>query len=216
MFAEQHRNLLLLELLHHGLEGLGPQVVAAAHGVDKGQLLEPVGPRQAGEGAVPAGQGPGHGDGGKLLAVPAVELAEHGRHRPGPGGDAGAGSGFELLELLGHQLHHGAGLAGVVPNVGIPIAVIVEIGVGVASGVPFLLVVALAVLQHFEFGAPRDGPLGHRHRLALLGQGGGEAIPIDQHQLGLAEVAALLRCQPELVRVISRLQQAAHPQVVCG
>ena len=53
------------------------------------------------------------------------------------------------------------------------------IGVGVASGVPFLLVVALAVLQHFEFGAPRDGPLGHRHRLALLGQGGGEAIPID-------------------------------------
>ena len=81
---------------------------------------------------------------------------------------------------------------------------------------PFLLVVAVAVLQRFEFGAPRDGPLGHRHRLALLRQGGGEAIPIDQHQLGLAEVAALLRCQPELVRVISRLQQAAHPQVVCG
>ena len=37
----------------------------------------------------------------------------------------------------------------------------------------------------------------------------------DVHQLGLAEVAALLRCQPELVRVISRLQEAAHPQVVC-
>jgi hypothetical protein len=27
-------------------------------------------------------------------------------------------------------------------------------------------VVAVAFLQRFEFGAPRDGPLGHRHRLA--------------------------------------------------
>ena len=78
------------------------------------------------------------------------------------------------------------------------------------------MVVAVAVLQRFELGAPWDGPLGHRHRLALAGQRGGQAIPIDQHQLGLAEVAALLRCQPELVGVVTRLQQAAHPQIVCG
>jgi hypothetical protein len=71
---------------------------------------------------VACGQGPGGGNGGQLSAVPGVELLQSCRHRLGPGGDALLGGGFELAELAGYLRHQGGRLLGIVPHMGIPIA----------------------------------------------------------------------------------------------
>ena len=50
----------------------------------------------------------------------------------------------------------------------------------------------------------------------MLLQGWGEAIAVDQHQLGPPELLALLGREVELVGVVAGLEQAGHLEVAAG
>ena len=132
------------------------------------------------------GQGAGRGrDGGELLAVPAVELLQHGHHGRSPAGNALPGLRFEGFELVGHQLHHGDRLGGVMPDMGIPVAMavgfLVVAGLALADGGVSGFVIALSardrsaggltvvlILGLVVVGAFRPGFAGLRSRLGFM------------------------------------------------
>lgn len=146
-----------------------------------------------------------------MFAVPGVELLQGCRHRLGPGGDALLGGGFELAELAGHLRHQGGRLLGIVPHMGIPIAMRMF---DLVMAIPFVVLVGIGSRWLcLQDGAVGYGQLCYGHglglacsRLVCAGQGWGEAVAVNQHQLGLAELPALLGRQPELMGVVARLQ----------
>jgi hypothetical protein len=87
--------------------------------------------------------------------------------------------------------------------------------VGVAVAVGMVIAVAMALLGR-EPGAAGHRQLRHLHHPGAVLQRWCEAVAIDQHQARLAQLAALLRGQLQLVGVVVGAQQAAHRQVVGG
>ena len=89
---------------------------------------------------------------------------------------------------------------------------------GVVVGIRLGALQALAVGPGWllQLGAMGHGLLGDGHRPGLFLQGWGEAIAIDQHQLGSFELLALLGREVELVGVVAGLEQAGHLEVAAG